>query len=105
MLIANSVEMSRLMDFNLWRMFRSYVEVTARAAAMGAAVFAGRLALVHVGVPSGARLAILIVGGALFYLLLMRVVAPDLVRDARDGLLRRRLPPTRASAARASAET
>jgi O-antigen/teichoic acid export membrane protein len=104
MLIANSVEMSRLMDFELWRMLRSYLEVAGRAAAMGAAVYAGRLGLIHLGVPVGARLAILIVGGALFYLLLMRVVAPDLVRDARDGLLRRRLPTTRASAASATAE-
>jgi O-antigen/teichoic acid export membrane protein len=91
MLIANSVEMSRLMDFDLWRMGRSYVGIFARAGVMGAVVYAGRLALVHLGVPMGLRLAILVAGGTLVYLAVTMAVAPDLVRDARDEILRRRV--------------
>jgi O-antigen/teichoic acid export membrane protein len=91
MLVVNSVQMSRLMDFNLWRMTRSYLEVIGRAAAMGAVVFAARAALLDLGVPVGVRLVVLIVGGTLVYLALTFVLAPELVRDARDGLLRRRV--------------
>ena len=90
-LVANSIQMSRLMDLGLWRMFRSYLAVFARAGVMAAAVYAGRLALIDLGVPLGARLAILIVGGVLVYLAVMVVAAPQLVRDAREGLLRRRM--------------
>ena len=50
-----------------------------------------QLALIDLGVPLGARLAILIVGGVLVYLAVMVVAAPQLVRDAREGLLRRRM--------------
>lgn len=90
-LVTNSIQMARLMNFNLWRMLLSYVEIIGRATAMGAVVYAARLALIQLGVPVGVRLAILIVGGTLVYLLLTMVVAPDLVRDVRDGLLRRRV--------------
>jgi polysaccharide transporter, PST family len=91
MLIVNSVQMSRLMEFDLWRMTRSYLEIIGRAAAMGAVVFAGRAALLDLGVPAGARLAILIVGGTLVYLAITLALAPELVRDARAGLFRRRV--------------
>jgi O-antigen/teichoic acid export membrane protein len=104
MLVSNSLEMSRLMDFDLWRMLRSYTEVVGRSAAMGAAVYAGRLALVHFGLPAGARLAILVASGAVFYLLLTRLVAPDLLRDARDGLLRRDVPSAPVATASVSPE-
>ncbi len=90
-LFANSIQMSRLMDFDLWRMIRSYVEITVRAALMGAAVFAARPALVDLGLPVGARVAVLIVGGTLVYVALTLLLAPAIVRDARDGLLRRRV--------------
>jgi O-antigen/teichoic acid export membrane protein len=90
-LIANSIQMSRLMDFDLRRILRSYVEILGRAGAMGAAVYAGRLALVHLGVPAGARLAILVVGGVLVYVMLTWVLAPEVVRDARAGVRRRRV--------------
>jgi O-antigen/teichoic acid export membrane protein len=88
-LITNSVQMSRLMGFNLWRILGSYLEICGRAAAMGAAVYAGRIGLIHLGVPLGLRLAILVVGGAVIYLLVTLLVARDLVRDARNGLFRR----------------
>jgi O-antigen/teichoic acid export membrane protein len=91
MLAANSVEMARLMDFHLWRMLLSYLEILARAGAMGLAVLAGRLVLVDLGVPMGVRLVVLIAGGLVFYLLLTWLVAPGLVRDARDGLFRHRV--------------
>lgn len=91
LLIVNSIQMSQLMHFDLWRMMRSYLDIFGRACAMGAAVYAGRLALIHVGVPLGPRLALLVVGGALIYLLVTVLVAPDLIRDARDGLLRKRV--------------
>jgi hypothetical protein len=90
-LVTNSLQMARLMEFDLSRMLLSYLEIIGRSAAAGAAVFVGRLVLIDLGVPVGARLAILIVGGAVFYLLLTAVVAPGLVRDARDGLFRRRM--------------
>jgi O-antigen/teichoic acid export membrane protein len=92
-LIVNSVQMSRLMGFDLWRMLRSYLEITGRATAMGVAVFAGRLALRHLGVPLGPRLTVLVVGGTVVYLLITLLVARELVRDARDGLLRKRVAP------------
>jgi O-antigen/teichoic acid export membrane protein len=88
-LVANSVQISRLMDFDLWRILRSYLEIFGRAAAMGAVVYAGHRVLVHVGVPVGARLAILVLVGAILYLVLTWAVAPDVVRDARTGLGRR----------------
>lgn len=91
MLVSNSIQMSRLMEFDLWRIVRSYVDIFARAGVMGAAVYAGRLALVDLDVPAGLRLAILVVGGTLIYLAVTMAVAPDLVRDARDGILRRRV--------------
>ena len=90
-LVANSIQMSRLMHFSVWRMMRSYVDIFGRAAAMAAAVYGERLALVHLGVPLGLRLAALVVGGTLVYLLVTMVVAPNLLRDVRDGLLRRRV--------------
>lgn len=90
-LIANSIQMSRLMDFDLWRILRSYLEILGRAGAMGAAVYAGRLALVHLGVPAGARLAVLVVGGVLVYAVLTWVLAPEVVRDARAGVRGRRV--------------
>jgi O-antigen/teichoic acid export membrane protein len=91
LLVANSVQMSRLMHFSVWRMMRSYVDIFGRAAAMAAAVYGERLALIHLGVPLGVRLAALVVGGTLSYLLVTMVVAPNLLRDVRDGLLRRRV--------------
>ena len=91
LLVANSIQMSRLMHFSVWRMMRSYVDIFGRAAAMAAAVYGERLALVHLGVPLGLRLAALVVGGTLVYLLVTMVVAPNLLRDVRDGLLRRRV--------------
>jgi hypothetical protein len=90
MLIVNSVQMSRLMDFDLWRMTRSYLAILGRAAAMGVMVFAARLALLDLGLPQGFRLVVLIAGGALVYLALTLLLAPVVVRDLRDGLLRRR---------------
>lgn len=96
-LVSNSIQMSRLMGLSLRRMLGSYVEIFARAGAMGAAVFATRSVLVDLGLPSGARLAVLIVGGALVYLALTMLVAPRLVRDARDGLLHRSLGQVRTS--------
>jgi polysaccharide transporter, PST family len=91
MLIVNSVQMSRLMGFSLWRMTRSYLDVIGRAAAMGAVVFAARAALLHLGVPVGVRVAVLIIGGTLVYLAITWLFAPQIVRDARDGLFRRRV--------------
>jgi O-antigen/teichoic acid export membrane protein len=91
MLIVNSVQMSRLMDFDLWRMTRSYLAIIFRAAAMGAVVFAARSALIDLGLPGGIRLVILIVGGTLVYLGLTVLLAPAVVQDVRDGLLRRRV--------------
>jgi O-antigen/teichoic acid export membrane protein len=93
MLIVNSVQMSRLMGFSLWRMTRSYLEIIGRAAATGAVVFAARAALIHLGVSVGARLAVLIVGGILVYFVLTLLLAPEVVRDARSGLFRRRVVP------------
>jgi O-antigen/teichoic acid export membrane protein len=90
-LVANSVQMAHLMTFDLGRILRSYVEIIGRAAAMGAAVYAGRLALIHLGVSLGFRLAILVIGGAILYLVLTVLVAPDVVRDARAGISRRRV--------------
>jgi hypothetical protein len=58
---------------------------------MGAAVFVARQALIHLGLPVGARLVVLIVAGALAYLALTLLLAPDLLQDARDSLLRRRV--------------
>jgi O-antigen/teichoic acid export membrane protein len=91
MLIVNSVQMSRLMGFNLWRMTRSYLDVIGRAAAMGAVVFGARAALLHLGVPAAVRVAVLIIGGTLVYLAITWLFAPQIVRDARDGLFRRRV--------------
>jgi len=91
MLIVNSVQMSRLMDFDLWRMTRSYLAVFCRAGAMGAVVFAARSALLHLGAPVGVRLVVLIVSGTLVYLALTFLFAPAVVRDVREGLLRRRV--------------
>lgn len=53
------------------------------AAAMGVIAFAARLALVHVGVPAGARLAIVVAAGACAYLALMIRREPTLVAEAR----------------------
>ncbi len=91
MLIVNSVQMSRLLDFDLWRMTRSYLAILCRAAAMGMVVFAARRALLDFGLPVGVRLVVLIVGGTLAYLALTLLFAPEVVRDLRDGLLRRRV--------------
>jgi polysaccharide transporter, PST family len=90
-LIANTTQMSRLMDFDLWRILRSYVEIVVRAGGMGAAVFVTRTALVGVGLPVGARVAVLVAEGTIVYLALTVLLAPHIVRDARDGLLRRRV--------------
>jgi O-antigen/teichoic acid export membrane protein len=90
-LVANSIQMSRLMDFDLWRILRSYMEIFGRAGAMGGAVYVGRLALVDLGIPTGARLAVLVAAGAILYLALTWAVAPEVVRDARAGLRRRRI--------------
>ena len=89
-LVANSIQMSRLMNFDLSRILRSYVEINGRAAAMGAAVYVGHSALVGLGVPVGARLAVLVTGGAVLYLVLTWFLAPEVLRDARDGIRRRR---------------
>jgi len=91
MLVVNSVQMSRLMDFDLWRMTRSYLAIIFRAAAMGAVVFAARSALVDLGLPVGIRLVVLIVGGTIVYVGLTFLLAPAVVRDVRDGLLRKRV--------------
>ena len=91
MLIVNSVQMSRLMDFDLWRMTRSYLAIIGRAAAMGAVVYAARSALIDLGLPTGIRLVVLIVGGTLIYIGLTLLLAPTVVRDIRDGLRRRRV--------------
>lgn len=91
MLIVNSVQISRLMDFDLWRMMRSYVEIFGRGGAMGVAVYLARPALLHLGLSVWARLMVLVVGGALVYLALTLLLAPEVVRDTRSGLLRRRV--------------
>ena len=85
-LIANTIQLSRLVELRLWRMLYSYVSVIWRAGAMAAAVFLGRLALLHLGVPVAARLVAVSVGGALFYFGLTAVAAPELVRELRSGL-------------------
>ena len=90
-LVANSIQMSRLMDFDLPRILRSYVEIYGRAAAMGATVYVGHRGLVDLGVPVGARLAVL--PGHRRRRPLPRphvCLAPEVLRDARDGVRRRR---------------
>jgi O-antigen/teichoic acid export membrane protein len=92
-LIANTVQLSPLVELSIWRVFRSYAALIARAGVMAAAVAAVRLALIHLGVPAGPRLAALVAVGGAVYLALTLVVAPELVRDLRSGL-RGRVPVT-----------
>jgi len=89
-LIANTIQMSRLVKSSLWRIMRSYLAVLWRAGAMAAAVYAGRIALQHGGVPIGLRLVVLSVAGALLYIALTAIAAPEIVREART-LFRRRV--------------
>lgn len=92
-LLANTVQISRLVELGLWRTLRSYLAILWRAGAMAGAVYAARLALHHAGLPLAPRLVVIGVGGALFYFALTAVAAPELVRDLRLGL-RGRVPAT-----------
>lgn len=92
-LIANTIQMSGLVELSVWHVLRSYLAIIWRAGAMAAVVFAGRLALIHVGLPIALRLVVESLGGAVFYLALTAVAAPGLVRDLRSGL-RGRVPAT-----------
>ncbi len=85
-LIANTIQMSRLVELGVWRMLGSYAAVIWRAGIMAAVVFAGRLGLVHLALPIAPRLVVISVGGAVFYFALTAVAAPELVRDLRSGL-------------------
>lgn len=88
-LVANTILRSQLIDERVFRMFRSYAEVIGRTGAMTAALAVDRVPLIHLGVAAGPRLAVLLVGGTLVYLLLPTVAASRLVRDARNRLRRR----------------
>jgi O-antigen/teichoic acid export membrane protein len=85
-LVANTIQMSRLVELGLWRTLYSYLAVIWRAGAMAASVYAGRMALHHAGLAIAPRLVVISVGGAIFYFALTAVAAPELVRDLRNGL-------------------
>lgn len=92
-LVVNTVGLSRLVELNPLHAFRSFAATVSRAGAMAAAVAAGRLALIDVGLSAGSRLVLLIAGGCVVYVLLTLVAAPGVVTDLRRGL-RRRVPAT-----------
>lgn len=85
-LLANTVQLSRLVELGLWRTVRSYLAVIGRAGVMAGAAYVGRLALVDAGLGPGPRLVLVAVGGAAFYLALTVIAAPELVRDLRSSL-------------------
>jgi O-antigen/teichoic acid export membrane protein len=89
MLMVNSIQMSRLMDFDLGRMMRSYAAIIGRGGAMGGLVYIARPVLLHLGLSLGPRLIVLVIGGTMVYLALTLLLAPEIVRDTRNGLLRR----------------
>ena len=92
-LITNTIQMSRLVQISLWRIMRSYLAVLCRAGAMAAAVYAGRIALHDAGLPIAPRLVVISLAGAVFYFALTILVAPELLRDARNTFFRRRVAP------------
>jgi len=93
-LVANTLHMERLISLGLWRTFRSYLAVILRAGVMAAAVFLARRALVDLGMPAGARLAVVTLGGVVVYFAVTALTAPGLVRDLRSGLRGRVAPAT-----------
>jgi O-antigen/teichoic acid export membrane protein len=93
-LMVNTLGMSRLTSLNPLRPFGSYVAVLVRAGVMAVVVALGRLALLDSHVAAAPRLVLLIAAGITVYALVTLVAAPQIVRDIRTGLARRRVPAT-----------
>jgi O-antigen/teichoic acid export membrane protein len=92
---------TRALAISPWRVVASLSGVAQAAALMGAAVLAARATLVAAGVPTAARLALLIVLGAIVYLACCLWRAPEITRELRDAIGRRRgSPPVEPAPAR-----
>ncbi len=91
-LVANTVQMSRLIEMSMWRAFRSYVAIAARGGAMAAGVLVARRGLLDVGLGVGPRLVVLILTGVCIYALVTMLAAPEIVRELRT-TLRTRIAP------------
>lgn len=92
-LVVNTLGVSRVTGLNPLRPFRAHAAVIARAGVMAAALAAGRLALIDLGLSAAPRLVSLIVAGMVLYFLLTLIAAPQVLRDVRTGL-RGRVPAT-----------
>lgn len=80
----------RAVDTSPWRVLRGLAGVLTASALMGAAVLLLRQALTQGGVPALGCLVACTVAGAVAYAGLLAVFAPDVIRDARDMMRRRR---------------
>jgi O-antigen/teichoic acid export membrane protein len=84
---------ARSVSLGVIRSLRASAEIVLIAAGAGLLALGLRAALVAGGVPAGARLVIVLAFGAIAYLALVSVAAPDLVREVkglRTTLRRRR---------------
>jgi len=79
----------RVLRFPVLRFVRESAAVAALSAVMVAVVFGARVGLVHVGVGTAMRLALLVALGCVVYVALVRWRTPDLIDEVRS-LLRSR---------------
>jgi O-antigen/teichoic acid export membrane protein len=86
---------SRALGISPWRFVAALTGVAQASALMGATVLVARLALVSVGFPTAARLVVLVALGTVVYLGCVLWRAPELKREIRDTVVRRRKPATR----------
>lgn len=80
---------ARAVQLPVWAWLRSVAGVGAAAAVMAGLALAARLGLVYLEVPTGARLAIVVAGGAATYLALLRLLAPIVFVEASAVIHRR----------------
>jgi O-antigen/teichoic acid export membrane protein len=78
---------ARAVDVTVASWLQSIAGVGIAAAVTAALAFAGRLGLIHLGVPAGARLAILVASAIAVYLPLLRILEPTVFEEL--GNLRR----------------
>ena len=75
---------TRAVGVTVGQWLRSVTRVGTAAAITAALAFVARLALVHLDVPAGARLAIVVTGGIAIYLPLLRLLAPGVLAEIHN---------------------
>jgi O-antigen/teichoic acid export membrane protein len=93
---------TRALGISPWRFFKPLVGIAQATAVMAVTILLARAGLVALGVPAGARLAILVLLGGTVYAACCLWRAPEITREIRETIIRRRSRRPQVEAAAAS---